>query len=78
MSTRKLAAWFDREVLRAAVRGTDTSVRAGGVENRHRLLADDGVSRGHRTRTELELERAGIDVDELDGTSSPTRPSTPT
>ena len=64
-STRELATWFGREVLRAAVSDAGMSVRSGEVENLYRLLTDDEASRGNRTQTELELERAGVDVGEL-------------
>jgi hypothetical protein len=61
-STRELAEWFNREVLRAALRESETDALAGEVENLHRLLTDEDVSRGNRIETELRLERAGVDV----------------
>lgn len=64
-STRELAAWFNREVLRAAIRDADLDVLPGDVENLHRLLTDDDVSPGDRTEAVMRLERAGVDVEDV-------------
>ena len=62
-STRELAEWFNREILRTAVGDSELNVLPGEIENLHHLLTDDDVSRGNHIEAELRLERAGVDVE---------------
>jgi hypothetical protein len=50
-------------VLRAALADTDHQQFSGGIDHIYRLLTDDEVSSGDRTRIRNALERDGIDVD---------------
>lgn len=65
-SLRALADRFNRRVLEAALEEADVRSLEGDVENRYRLLTDDEVSAGMRQQARRELERAGVDVDELE------------
>lgn len=65
-SLRSLATYFNRRVLRAAMETAGLSMLDGEVENTYRLLTDSEVSSGVRTETRKQLERHGIDVDELE------------
>lgn len=64
-SLRELAHWFNRRVLAAAVEASGRSPLDGEIENTYRLLSDDDVSEGMRTQTRNQLERDGVDVDEV-------------
>lgn len=64
-SLRDLAAQFNHELLRAAMAQADMQPLDGEVENTYRLLTNDDVDTADRTRTRRELERAGIDVDQV-------------
>lgn len=66
LSLRDLAAYFNREVLSAAMADAGMQPLGGEAENVYRLLTGD-VSGAERTRTERRLEREGIDVDALRG-----------
>lgn len=65
MSLRELAAYFNRQVLRAAMEAAGADPLDGEVENAYRLLSDDDVSSGVRTETRRRLERDGVDVDRV-------------
>ena len=65
-STRDLAAWFNRQVLAAALSASDIATKDGDVANYYRLLTDDDVTSGDRVEARRELERAGVDVEALD------------
>lgn len=65
-SLRALADQFNRRVLEAALTGAGVRSLDGEVENRYRLLTDEGVSAGMRQQTRRELERAGVDVEALE------------
>lgn len=65
-SLRELADYFNRHLLRVAMTDADSAPLDGEVENVYRLLADDDVSRGTRTETRRRLERAGVDVEQLE------------
>lgn len=65
MSLRDIAENFNRKLLREAMVANGIDPLDGQVENTHRLLADDDVGRGVRTKTRKRLEQQGIDVDGL-------------
>lgn len=64
-SLRDLADRFNREVLEARLRSAGESPVEYDVESTYRVLTDEDVSRGDTLRKERELERIGVDVDEL-------------
>lgn len=65
-SLRALADLFNRRVLEAAMEEAGMRSLDGEIENRYRLLTDDEVSTGMREQTRRELDRSGIDVDDLE------------
>jgi hypothetical protein len=65
-SLRSLADRFNRAVLRSALDEAGTSPLDGEVENTYRLLRDDDVSPGMRTEVRRQLEREGLDLDEVE------------
>jgi hypothetical protein len=65
-SLRSLADRFNRAVLRSALDEAGTSPLDGEVENTYRLLRDDDVSPGMRTEVRRQLEREGLDLDEIE------------
>lgn len=65
-SLRALADLFNRRVLEAALEDAGVRSLEGDVETRHRLLTDDDVSAGMREQARRELEREGIDVEDLE------------
>lgn len=65
-SLRDLATAFNRRLVRAALAAENESVLDGEAGNLYRLLTDDDVSSGARTRAIHELRRAGVDVDRLE------------
>ncbi|WP_303647097.1 rod-determining factor RdfA [Haloarchaeobius salinus] len=66
LSLRKLADYFNEELIRSELERADTQLLNGEVENIYRLLTDDTVSSAERTRGRRRLEQAGVDVDELE------------
>lgn len=64
-SLRELADRVNVSLLRAAMVEAGLDPLDGEVENAYRLLTDDDVSAGMRTQQRQELERAGVDVDEV-------------
>lgn len=64
-SLRELAEYFNKEVLRVVLAGTDHQQFSGGIAHIYRLLTDDDVSSGDRTRIRNALERDGIDIEAL-------------
>jgi hypothetical protein len=64
-SLRELASYFNRRILAAALADTGVQPLDGEVSNLYRLLTGDDVSVAERTRAERQLERDGVDVDEL-------------
>ena len=66
-SLRELATCFNRRLLETAMTRNGLRALDGEVENFHRLLTDGDVSSGARTQARGRLERAGIDVDRLEG-----------
>lgn len=65
-SLRDLAAAFNRRLLRTALAEANFGTLDGEVENLYRLLTDDDVSSGARTKAVRELRQAGIDVEDLE------------
>ncbi|MFD1588282.1 rod-determining factor RdfA [Halorientalis brevis] len=65
-SLRELATYFNEEVVRSAIADTDRREVSGDVENLYQVLTDDDVSRAEQTRVRKELERDGIDVEQLE------------
>lgn len=64
-SLRDLEAYVNQRILRAAMRDARVDPLAGEVENIYDLLSDDETSEGVRIEARNRLERAGIDVEEL-------------
>ena len=64
-SLRKLASYFNQQLLRRALDGANIQHLDGELENTYRLLTDDDVSSAESTRIKRRLERDGVDVDEL-------------
>lgn len=64
-SLRALADRFNRAVLESAMREAGLNPLEGEADNTYRLLSDKTVSAGMRTQARRRLERAGLDVDEL-------------
>jgi hypothetical protein len=66
-SLRDLAEEFNHDLLAAAMREADAATTEGDVDSTFRLLTDDDVTAGTRTETRSRLERAGVDVEQLEG-----------
>ncbi|MDR5672197.1 Uncharacterized protein AArcCO_2412 [Halalkaliarchaeum sp. AArc-CO] len=64
-SLRDLADQFNRAVLEATLRDADVVAIEYDVESTYRVLTDDDVPRADVLRKERELEREGVDVEEL-------------
>jgi hypothetical protein len=64
-SLRDLATEFNQAVLHAAVRDAGTSVLDTDIESLYRVLTDDDVSRSDAVRKRRELERSGVDIDDV-------------
>lgn len=66
VSLRDLAKRVNVAIVRAALEQAGEDPLDGEAENVYRLLHDDDVSAGVRIQQRNRLERAGIDVDELE------------
>lgn len=64
-SLRELEAYVNQRVLRAAMQEAGIDPLSGEVENIYELLSDDETSEGVRIEARKRLERAGIDVEDL-------------
>lgn len=64
-SLRDLADEFNQSVLQAALRSAGETVAETDVESAYRTLTDDDVSRADEMRKRRELERSGLDVDDV-------------
>lgn len=64
-SLRDLATEFNVAVLRAALQEAGESTIESDVESAYRTLTDDDVSESDTIRKRRDLERAGVDVDEV-------------
>jgi len=66
-SLRDLADYFNQQLLEAALSSTDTgTIVDGEVANLYRLLTADDVSSGMRMEARTRLDRAGVDVEQLE------------
>ncbi|AGN01230.1 hypothetical protein L593_06415 [Salinarchaeum sp. Harcht-Bsk1] len=65
-SLRDLADWFNQRVLEAVLAEHDRQPAAETTETTYRLLTDDEVGPTAQTQTRRDLERKGIDVDDLE------------
>lgn len=65
MSLRDLAQEFNCEILRSAMVCAGMQPLDGDLQTIYRRLTDEDISGGDRTRTERQLDREGIDVDQL-------------
>jgi hypothetical protein len=65
-SLRDLADYFNRQLLEAALSSTNTATVDGEAANLYRLLTADDVSSGMRTEARTQLDRAGVDVEQLE------------
>lgn len=65
-SVRDLAAWFNRELLRAALERAGTVPIDGEVGNLYRVLTDDGVDVGSRRRARQRLRDDGVTVEDVE------------
>lgn len=66
MSLRELADHINVALVSQAMTDAGEEPLAGEAENAYRLLTADDVSAGVRTQQRNRLERAGVDVDELE------------
>jgi len=66
MSLRSLAAYFNKQVLRARIEAAGFDTLDGELENIYRLLTNDDVSAAERTRVRRSLQRDGLDVDAVE------------
>lgn len=64
-SLRDLADTFNRAVLAAALRDVGEAVIEDDVASTYRVLTGDDVSQADTLRKERDLERLGVDVDEV-------------
>jgi hypothetical protein len=64
-SLRDLADYLNRRLVRAAMTDAGLNPLDGEAANTYRLLTDDDVTSGERTRVERHLNRADVDVDRL-------------
>lgn len=65
-SVRDLAGGFNRRVLRAAVEASGTVPIDGEIENLYRVLTDDTVDAGSRTRARERLRQDGVPVEDVE------------
>jgi hypothetical protein len=65
-SLRELARDVNVGLLEAALAEAGVDTLDGEVQNYYRLLADDDVSAGRRTEARSRIDRAGVDVDQLE------------
>jgi hypothetical protein len=64
-SLRDLADYLNRRILREAIAEAGLNPLDGEAANTYRLLTDDDVTSGERTKVERHLNRSGIDVEQL-------------
>lgn len=65
VSLRELADLFNRRVLHSALKDVGANPLDGEVKNTYRLLTDDDISAGVRTRAKASLQQDGIDIERL-------------
>jgi hypothetical protein len=66
MSLRELADEFNKQLLQSAVEGDEMEPLDGEIDNFYRLLTDDDVTSGVRQQARSQLERRGVDIDQLE------------
>lgn len=66
LSLRDLARHFNVRLLAATMEAAGVSTIEGDPESVYEALTDDDVSAGRRTEVRSRLERAGVDVEELE------------
>jgi hypothetical protein len=64
-SLRKLEAYINQRILRAAMEGAGMRVLEGDAENYHRILTEDDASRTAEQQVRRELEQEGVPVEEV-------------
>ncbi|PCR92615.1 hypothetical protein CP557_05120 [Natrinema ejinorense] len=64
-SLRDLATEFNQAVLRAAVHDAGPSTLDTDIESLYRTLTDDDASRSDAVRKRRDLERSGVDIDDV-------------
>lgn len=64
-SLRDLAEWFNIQLLIATLSELDNRLYYGETEDIYRLLTDDEIRNSERLKVQRDLERDGIDVEEL-------------
>jgi predicted transcriptional regulator len=65
-SLRSLADRINKKILRRAIEAEEESLLEGEVDNIYRLLYDDAGSPGNKTEAKRKLERANINIDEIE------------
>lgn len=66
-SLRELAAYLNRAILREAAHEAGLNPVEEMVDTWYRILTDEDQSSGSETQVRLQLERDGVDVDEVTG-----------
>lgn len=64
-SLRDLSDYFNQEVLRAALEQTGQQPSEWEVETTYRILTDDDISPSERMERKRNLQRQGVQVDEI-------------
>ena len=64
-SLRDLETYVNQRILRAAMQQADMDPLMGEVENLYDLLTDDDTSEGVRLEARKRLDRAGVDVNQV-------------
>jgi hypothetical protein len=64
-SLRNLADFLNRRLVRSAMTDAGLNPLDGEAANTYRLLTDDEVTSGDRTKVERQLGREGVDVEQL-------------
>lgn len=64
-SLRDLAGEFNRAVLRAAIREAGASVLETDIDSLYQTLTADDALRSDAVRTRRDLERSGVDIDDV-------------
>lgn len=65
-SVRDLTGWFNRRLLRAAIEEAGRVPIDGEVDNLYRVLTDDAVDAGSRTRARDRLRDTGVAVEDVE------------
>ena len=65
-SLRDLTAYFNKELLRAALTAPDVDISTEQYDGLYRSLTGEDVSEAERTRVRRRLDRAGVEVETLE------------